>query len=385
MANEYVHDLDAIGAVDAGSLLAIEDTASPTDLKKVTIANLQTFLNTGNRTITGDLTVTGNIVGVGGAFSGAVSGTTGTFSGAVSGTDGTFAGGNLDVGVDKTQEGIIKAYGDNAGEGGQLYLYNGVDDYDTVKHWKMQLDGIDTVNALWIGPDTDPNAFIFGNNGDLAIVGDLTVTGSGIDGGAAADFTISSKNSKSLKLFEDAGRGLTIADGGLSTFSHGVTLNSGNLTLSSGGLTLSGNIILSGGGATVDGVDISAHATNDDAHHAKSHVHAASAITSGTLGTSRGGTGVNSLSANRVMISGASATTITSSSITKTELEYLNDVSSSIQNQLNNKLATSTYTSHASNASAHHVKYAPSGLTGGFYIESGEYVSVTNGLVQSVS
>ena len=63
---------------------------------------------------------------------------------------------------------------------------------------------------------------------------------------------------------------------------------------------------------------------------------AAGAITTGTLGVARGGTGASSFTAGKVVVSNGSSTTgaLTTSSISTTELGYLSGVSSNIQDQI---------------------------------------------------
>jgi len=141
-----------------------------------------------------------------------------------------------------------------------------------------------------------------------------------------------------------------------------------------------GNITTVG---TVDGVDISAHASDTDAHHAQSHTHDSH---TGTLSVSEGGTGATSFTTSRVVVSGPSTPLLQASTITTTELGYLNNVSSNIQTQLNGKATTSyvssAISSHSSNSSAHHAQYSPSGYTGYVLGSQGFYCS--SGLVSSV-
>lgn len=62
----------------------------------------------------------------------------------------------------------------------------------------------------------------------------------------------------------------------------------------------------------------------------------ASAITEGTLGVARGGTGASSFTANRVVISNTSTTgALTTSAVTTTELGYLTGATGNIQQQIN--------------------------------------------------
>lgn len=68
------------------------------------------------------------------------------------------------------------------------------------------------------------------------------------------------------------------------------------------------------------------------------HSHSASNITSGVLALAVGGTNASSWTANRVVLVNAIADGLTYSTITATKLGYLNDVTSAIQNQLDNRL-----------------------------------------------
>lgn len=68
----------------------------------------------------------------------------------------------------------------------------------------------------------------------------------------------------------------------------------------------------------------------------------ASDITSGTLPVSRGGTGGTSFTANRVLVSGTTTTSaVKASTITTTELGYLDGVTTNVQTQLNGKASAS--------------------------------------------
>lgn len=59
-----------------------------------------------------------------------------------------------------------------------------------------------------------------------------------------------------------------------------------------------------------------------------------SALTAGTLGVARGGTGAGSFTANRVIVSNTSGGALAASDITTTELGYLDGVTSNIQTQI---------------------------------------------------
>ena len=67
---------------------------------------------------------------------------------------------------------------------------------------------------------------------------------------------------------------------------------------------------------------------------AASHVHAASAITSGVLPVARGGTGASALTANYALVSNASGS-VGTSGVTATQLGYLSGATSNIQTQIN--------------------------------------------------
>lgn len=111
---------------------------------------------------------------------------------------------------------------------------------------------------------------------------------------------------------------------------------------------------------TVDAKGRITTATNLAAGDLPSHVHSAADITSGTLATARGGTGLTGFTANRLLYSSNTTTLAnlaaitanralvsnasglpTASTVSDTELGYLSGVTSAIQTQFNGKAATS--------------------------------------------
>ncbi|KKN42601.1 hypothetical protein LCGC14_0711510 [marine sediment metagenome] len=307
----------------------------------------------------GDFTIAGDLTGVVGTFSGAVSGVAGTFTG------------NLISGVDDTTQGLHRLYGDNGANGGASYWYNGVTDHGVVQYWKLQPTGIGAANELYLGPDTDPNAFVFSDDGDFTIAGDLTASGGNVFAGAddvtrGSLFAYGNNSTLNGRLFlfnsadNDTNEEYYIFSAAGDNLNIGPENYQSALVLSRlGDLTIAGDFALSG---TVDGVDIAAR------DHAESHTHDSH---TGTLSVNEGGTGVTSFSADRVLLSNLTTPSgdLRVSPITGVELNYLNNVNSNIR-------------THMDNSSAHHTKYSPSGSTTSFVIGITQY-NFTNGLMTS--
>jgi hypothetical protein len=81
------------------------------------------------------------------------------------------------VGVDNSENGIIRAYGDEtvSDNGGQLALYTAADHDTTIDYYNIQAHQDD----LRIGPDTDPDALKYDadtNGWDISAAGGLKVT-----------------------------------------------------------------------------------------------------------------------------------------------------------------------------------------------------------------
>lgn len=110
---------------------------------------------------------------------------------------------------------------------------------------------------------------------------------------------------------------------------------------------------------------------------------ATSAITSGTLGVARGGTGAGSFTTGRVIVSDGSSSTgaLKASDITTTELGYLDGVTSNIQDQIN----------AISGGGTDHIRFVKTGIVsgqsmtptadvaGGYTISVGDLIIGNNG------
>jgi len=85
----------------------------------------------------------------------------------------TFDGTNLlTVGSDDTATGTIYLYGDNAGSGGRLRLYNGADDDGTEEWWILEA-GVASDTSIDLGVDGSRSLFKFYNSGNLTATGNI--------------------------------------------------------------------------------------------------------------------------------------------------------------------------------------------------------------------
>lgn len=109
---------------------------------------------------------------------------------------------------------------------------------------------------------------------------------------------------------------------------------------------------------------------------------AASAITSGTLGVARGGTGAGSFTANKVIVSNTTTTgALTTSDITTTELSALSGINGNIQDQLD--AISGGGTDHIrlvnSNIDSGQTMVPASAVAGGYTISAGDLIIGKNG------
>ena len=92
----------------------------------------------------------------------------------------------LALGTDDTTAGAFTIYGDNADAGGKLFFYNSANEDATEEHWVMEAQGTN----FWFGSASDPDQFIFSNEGDFTITGKISAGFKSLTPvtGAAADF-----------------------------------------------------------------------------------------------------------------------------------------------------------------------------------------------------
>jgi len=104
------------------------------------------------------------------------------------------------------------------------------------------------------------------------------------------------------------------------------------------GVGLSG-VGVTGGDKGADSLNFSSIYVSNVAVSQAGHIHSTDDLTSGILGTARGGTGAASFAVDRAVETDGSGL-LSASTITATELSYLNNASSEIQAQINGKAAT---------------------------------------------
>src|SRR5690606_21586045 len=76
----------------------------------------------------------------------------------------------LTVGANDLRQGLLYLYGNNATDGGAARFYNGDGEDGTYQYYQIGAEGAN----LWLGPDTNTDAFIFSATGNLTIDGSIT-------------------------------------------------------------------------------------------------------------------------------------------------------------------------------------------------------------------
>ena len=85
-------------------------------------------------------------------------------------------------GVDDTIQSGLRVYGGTGTGGGFIDIYNATSDDTNTEYWALNPNG----DEFHIGPDTDPDAFIFEDDGDFITVGSIETLSMEVGGGTAS-------------------------------------------------------------------------------------------------------------------------------------------------------------------------------------------------------
>jgi len=174
-------DVALTGDLGVGGDLTVTGNTISND----TGAVIEMTTGTLNTALAGDLTVTGNTI----------SNDTGAVIEMDTGTlDASFANdvklssdeAKVWIGTDHSARGYLYLFGDNDADSPILRMYNAANEDGVEDYWTLSPEGA----AFHLGPTSDADEFIFENDGDFIMGGNLTVTGNNISdsGGVALTF-----------------------------------------------------------------------------------------------------------------------------------------------------------------------------------------------------